>query len=99
MQKNIEVAHLRQRLLDTTSCDALADDEPLILGKDAPPRWGKCRDPLLQATAENETIYSSFTAQILGANQEYQTKKHRINWSYEKSTYIPFQIPSGFVWG
>ena len=51
----MEVAHLRQRLLDTTSCDALADDEPLIIGKDAPPRLGKCSDPLLQATAENET--------------------------------------------
>lgn len=55
IQKNMEVAHLRQRLLDTTSCDALADDEPLIIGKDAPPRLGKCSDPLLQATAENET--------------------------------------------
>ena len=61
IQKNMEVAHLRQRLLDTTSCDALADDEPLIIGKDAPPRLGKCSDPLLQATAEKwKRIYSSF---------------------------------------
>ena len=41
--RNSEVAHLRQRLLDTTSCDALADDEPM--GKDAHPRWGE--DPSL----------------------------------------------------
>eukprot|EP00434_Breviolum_minutum_P019519 symbB.v1.2.017217.t1/scaffold1333.1/size124786/3 len=38
LQEHLQVAHLRQRLLDTTSCDALADDEPLIIGKDAPPR-------------------------------------------------------------
>lgn len=47
--------------------------------------WANVAIHCFKLQLKMKRIYSSFTAQILGANQEYQTKKHRINWSYEKS--------------